>query len=180
MWNAGEIPVVFDRSGAVLAELHDEPEGALPYTDGDSAYQEDPANPYTGDTGENQGSISDIEDEGTPNSVTALRFQAGNEAAVADIVASFQATAAANSLMATGGARAANDGMNIAAAAQAHLQKHALKDFNFREQQELINEGVRDGVRARNMGDLQIQGTHYEALNDALGAEDFDDATLFA
>lgn len=212
-WGQGQTPVVFERAARTLATLHDEPEPALPSTDGGdermkpinhlhhgiphndqgtmpygyddlSEFREDhpevptrytnnPFDPYYGDSNDTgQDSIGDTEDSLSPNSVTAAGHATTHDASVADIVAQFQATAAAGQLMTSGGAPT-NDGMNIAAAAQAHLRKSALKDFNFHEQQELINEGARDRTRARNMGDLRIEGTHYEMLPDD------EDANLF-
>lgn len=50
------------------------------------------------------------------------------------------------------------------------VAKRALKDFSPSERRELINEGD-DGTRARNLGDLQIQGTHYAALEEQLASE---------
>ena len=45
-----------------------------------------------------------------------------------------------------------------------------LKDFSHAEQQALINEGL--DVQASNLDRLDIAGTHYEALDAALAAED--------
>lgn len=59
---------------------------------------------------------------------------------------------------------------DIAMAAQAFLKKTSVKDFTPAEQAELIGEG--EGVMARNLGDLQIEGTHYEALEEALQEEE--------
>lgn len=178
MWNEGTIPVIMDRSGT----LQSEPEGALPYTDGDQDQDPyaDSNNPYTGDSGDGQGEIPGLEDEGSPSSVTASR-EDEYDPAVADIVARFQATAAAGSLMSSGGGRSGGrEGFNdIAGAAQAFLgQRTALKDFNFSEQQELINEH-RGGARARNTDNLQIQGTHYELLDQARGADSLASDDLF-
>lgn len=52
------------------------------------------------------------------------------------------------------------------------LAKEAMKDFTFEEQQALINEGR--GDRARNFGDLRIEGTHYALIGDDIG----DDETI--
>ena len=52
------------------------------------------------------------------------------------------------------------------------MRKQALKDFNFHEQQELINEGALDNTMARNADVLKIEGTHYAALEEALAAEE--------
>jgi hypothetical protein len=50
------------------------------------------------------------------------------------------------------------------------MRKRALKDFTPSERRALIDEGD-DGTQARNLGDLQIQGTHYAALEEELAAE---------
>ncbi len=48
--------------------------------------------------------------------------------------------------------------------AQVPLNKEALKNFSFHEQQELINEGR--GQRARNFDRLDIEGTHYALIDE--------------
>lgn len=184
-WGQGRTPVVFDRAARTLATLHDEPEPALPFTDGADApgidpasrYSANPFDPYYGDSNDTgQDSIRDIEDSLSPSSVTAAGHSTADHASVADIVAQFQATAAAGALMSSGAAAPSNDGMNIAAAAQAHLRKSALRDFSWQEQQDLINEGARDRTRARNMNDLRIEGTHYEQLDQQRDPDnDYDD-----
>lgn len=148
--------------------LHDAPEPALPSTDGAEDVVETPGERYRAQmTPEISG------DDLTPSD--------GRTASVSDIVARFQATAAAASLQTTGGG--ASD-MDIAEAARAHLagrgiQRTALKDFGPTERHALITEGT--GARARNYGDLQIEGTHYAALEEALAHEHTLDATdLFA
>jgi 8-oxo-dGTP pyrophosphatase MutT (NUDIX family) len=158
-----------------LGSLHDEPEPALPSTDGAESElddQRDNADPSQYD--ENDAEL-------TPNTTLA---SAGG---AADIVARFQATAAATALgggEGTGGGRHTAQQANnkdIANAAKEFLTKRALKDFNFREQQELINEGDRDKAMARNSDVLNIDGTHYSALEAALAAEEAleDSAELF-
>jgi 8-oxo-dGTP pyrophosphatase MutT (NUDIX family) len=158
-----------------LSELHTQPEPALPSTDGaddDSLWTTDvdPAHQHTpmdGTSGrpdprdDMQQGVADLDSEGTPNSV---------HASVSDIVARFQATAAGKQL--NGEKTGKGDSVDIAAAAREYLQsgmkKSALKDFSFQEQQELIGEGAADNSRARNLDDLRIRGTHYEALDAAL------------
>jgi hypothetical protein len=54
--------------------------------------------------------------------------------------------------------------------AQAARQYLAVKKFNFAEQQALINEG--EDVLAANLGSLDIEGTHYEALEEAMAGAD--------
>lgn len=117
------------------ATLHMEPEGALPFTDGDGP------------------DLSDDESLTPPHT-----------ASVEGIVAAFQATAGH---LAPGGssgpARGRGDGLDVAAAAKAHLAKTALKDYSPAEQQMIINEGA--GVRAANLDRLDIADTHYATLS---------------
>jgi 8-oxo-dGTP pyrophosphatase MutT (NUDIX family) len=108
----------------------------------------------------------------TPNSYHASANPVDDLAA---IVAAFQTTAAAQDLMTPA---ESEDDQDIAKAASAHLAKTALKDFDFAEQQEIINEG-NDGRRARNLGDLQIQGTHYALIDEALARDGVDATGLF-
>lgn len=94
-----------------------------------------------------------------------------------DIVASFQRSAAARQY--AGGGPAQSDG-DIAAAAREFLSKTAdvLPDA---EAAELISEGR--GQRARNLGLLRLEGTHYEDQDDDLARrgmslDDFDDDVI--
>jgi 8-oxo-dGTP pyrophosphatase MutT (NUDIX family) len=195
-WNSqADTPTTLLPSGSYEGSLHDEPEAALPSTDGDrddfvpegqrghtprtdaatmphgyddlTEFQED--HPEFYQVPDTHGEINSVEDSATPNQFTG---------SVGDIVAQFQATTGARAIQEGGlkGDAADND---IAAAAQAHL-KTALKDFNFQEQQELINEGLVDHARARNFGSLDIGGTHYEALSKALGFDEDDPEELFS
>ena len=91
-----------------------------------------------------------------------------------DIVAAFQRSAAARQF--SGGAGRAADG-DIAGAARAYLSKTAdvLPDA---EAAALIAEGR--GERARNLGLLRLEGTHYEDEDSemerrGLSLDDFDD-----
>jgi hypothetical protein len=85
-----------------------------------------------------------------------------------DILAEFQQTAGYKKIM--GWDSETTGQTEVAAAAKAALAKMGAKDFNFVEQQELINEG--QGVRARNFGDLQIEGTHYAQLVDPIDEDE--------
>lgn len=191
------------------ATLHDEPEGALPTTDGADSLEEVEEHPNlvasTYEVPETNSSISPAESSGLPDDTrTASSCHSGELASswqdaesgksVEDIVARFQATAGAKALQSSGPSAPKGEDVSfdIAAAARAHLagnpitapgstQHTALKDFSYPEQQDLINEGARDKVRARNFGDLQISGTHYEALSHAIAAdgEDVDAEDLF-
>lgn len=167
--NLGALP-----GDGFLGSLHDEPEAALPSTDGAESELDDERQ----DAGLGQYDENDA--ELTPNTTLASAGSAQ------DIVARFQATAAAAALGGgkDGSHHAAQQASNkeIATAAKEFLSKKALKDFNYAEQQELINEGARDKTMARNSDVLKIQDTHYAALEAALAAEDAleDSAELFA
>ncbi len=94
-----------------------------------------------------------------------------------DIVASFQRSAAARQY--AGGGPARSDG-DIASSAREYLTKTAdvLPDA---EAAELISEGR--GQRARNLGLLRLEGTHYEDQDDDLTRrgvvlDDFDDDVI--
>lgn len=103
----------------------------------------------------------------TPNTYHSSRT-------AAEIVADFQKSAAAQALMMP----TDTDTDDIAAAARAHLSKSALADFSPAEQRELINEGTED-ARARNFGDLKIDGTHYALLEEAMLNGEVDPSGLF-
>ena len=97
-----------------------------------------------------------------------------------DIVASFQRSAAARQY-GQGGAGGASDS-DIAGAARQYLSRTAevLPDA---EAAELIAEGR--GQRARNLGLLRLEGTHYEDEDDALARrglslDDYDDDVVSA
>lgn len=157
--NLGALP-----GDGFLGSLHDEPEAALPSTDGAESELDDERQ----DAGLGQYDENDA--ELTPNTTLASTGSAQ------DIVARFQATAAAAALGGgkDGSRHAAQQASNkeIATAAKEFLSKKALKDFNYAEQQELINEGARDKTMARNSDVLNIEGTHYLALEAAFSAEE--------
>lgn len=165
----------------VYAMLHLEPEPALPSTDGaDDApttdqetmsfgyddlteFRED--HPAADPRADMHSEIGMLDQSYTPSPVHGSLQGKGS---VADIVAQFQATAAAKALATPDG----ESSEDVAQAAQEFLKKQALKDFNFHEQQELINEGAQDNTMARNVDVLKIEGTHYAALEEALAAEE--------
>jgi hypothetical protein len=188
--SAGGLDTASDEGSEAM--LHDEPEGALPGTDGslDSAvhdYDEcrsfspdasgglctncfHPASQHTGsaisptDLSLADGYDDDLSPEDTEIQTTGT---------LDDVVASFQA--GASHLAPTGGA---DEGGNadIAQAAREALSKMALKDFTPAEQQALLREG--DGSQARNLATLDLAGTHYEPLEAALSAMDDDEDWL--
>lgn len=159
--------------------LHDEPEAALPSTDGadddglwdtyvDPAHQHVPLDTTLGRPDPTDGMDSDVN---PAEALTPNQVRASKGAGVDAIVQQFQATAGGK-LLASG----SSDDRSIAEAAQAHLAKTALKAFTPSEQAELISEGA--GVRARNFGDLNIEGTHYANLEQALAQYDDPDDVL--
>lgn len=194
---------------AAAATLHDEPEPALPSTDG--AAEDDPrdaaierarhgefgyqggmdmfashgiptGNEYslpTNDVGVSSGgsaapglALKDADDDSLSPEDSSIQT-VGSAGSVADIVAAFQASQGAQTLQAGPGA---GDSSDIAAAAREFLAKTAMADFSPAEQQEIINEGSGGHVTAANLDRLQIEGTHYEALDRALaGIDDEDD-----
>jgi 8-oxo-dGTP pyrophosphatase MutT (NUDIX family) len=168
------------------AVLHDEPEPALPTTYGDEdatmrpaeMTQDDldpvPDNPPAQMVPDQDANIHLLNGGSSlPNSYHASAAPESQE--VADVIAAFQRTAAGQELAAA--TSKADD--DIAAAAKAHLAKEAAAKFDFAEQQELINEG-NDGRKARNLGDLKIEGTHYELLEAALAHQDADPSDIFS
>jgi 8-oxo-dGTP pyrophosphatase MutT (NUDIX family) len=178
--------------------LHAQPEPALPSTDGAAEDDEHGLGwlrpgTHQYEVPDTNSEISDIDQSVTPNSYHGAVARAAEAAVeepsgVSAIVARFQASAAAQGIMA-GSAQPAEGGDDVSfdftAAAREHLAKRsmtktALKDFDFAEQQALINEGKREGTRARNFGDLQIEGTHYKHLEAALGLDEADSEDLFA
>lgn len=135
-------PPAQDITSQTQATLHMEPEGALPFTDGDGP------------------DLTDDESL-TPPRAASL--------AVPDLVAQFQATA--GYLAPSGSPQAASaplqgrgDASDIAGAARAALAKMAVKDYTPAEQAAIINEG--HTVRAANLDRLDIGDTHYATLQD--------------
>lgn len=171
-----------DSLDSPLATLHDVPEGALPFTDGDledsTSGVEDPFHSQTGDNDSLDGdtdTIPNTEMEGSP--MENLGGVASRRS-IAEIVEQFQRTAGAAALQSGSEGSSAmgfSDG-EIAAVARerlAGLSKTALKNFSPEEQRELIGEG--QGSRARNFGNLQLEGTHYAPLQEALDAAGVND-----
>jgi hypothetical protein len=150
------------------ADLHEQPEGALPSTDG----SDDDIFGAAGDPTDPSGL-----EPTSPGFVST--------GSVEDIVAQFQATAGAQHLQSgSSGGAGGNDGLDIAAAAKHFLETGqkpaegglsttALKDYTLAEREQIINEG--EGVKAANLDRLDIAGTHYEHLEAALAAADNDE-----
>ena len=77
-----------------------------------------------------------------------------------DVVAQFQRSAAAQAVMSENRGQSNDD---LAAAASQFLQRTAGRNFSMAEQAELMNE--RHPLGARNLDQLDLGGTHYEAEN---------------
>lgn len=170
---SGENPVNDDPSNPLnfgaRATLHEEPEAALPSTDGD---------------------LDDAFDPGSPSGLEPESTGFVSTGGIEQIVADFQRTAGASTLAEGSGGGApgsGSDASDIAAAAkmfletgqtpaEGGLQATALKAFTPAEQQRIINEG--ENVRAANLDRLDIAGTHYEPLEAALAASDTDEEWL--
>jgi hypothetical protein len=141
-----------DSSGAE-AELHDEPEGALPETDG------------------SRPDITTDDESLSPDdqSIMTMGTQMGGDGMVLDdalapadsdeIIQRFQASAAGKALGSSGGASTGEGDFDIAAGARAHLAKLGMAQFSPGEQAALINEAP--NVTAANLDRLDIAGTHY-------------------
>jgi predicted Zn-ribbon and HTH transcriptional regulator len=150
--------------------LHDEPEAALPQTDGEldlgSGLPLSNGSPDGGSLGAGSVNI-----KGDPKSLESDTPSIMSTGGVDDIVASFQQKAAHLDPMSGNGDIAGVSGNgDIAAAARETLAKMAVKDFTPGEQATIINEG--QGVTAANLDRLDIAGTHYEPLEAALAARD--------
>lgn len=163
------------------ATLHDEPEAALPETDGNL---EDADIEPDDQSIQPMGSVSiqealaisarilhEAEAERTALAEREANQVGGDDDALdevsanpsedpEDVVSRFQATTAAAALMGSAPAASGSysDG-DIAA-----MAKQALKSFSPAEQAALINEGI--GERASNLDRLDIKGTHYAELDE--------------
>jgi 2'-5' RNA ligase len=139
---------------ASLAELHEEPEPALPATTGEDE-DEDEATTWSGYAGDpdpdpRTASTTDDGEVPEPGSPRLAWLMGSNGPAP----------------------QQGDKEMNIAQAAKAHLAKTALKSFTPAEQKQIIDEGSAEGVVAANLDRLQLEGTHYVALEEALQAAD--------
>ena len=132
---------------AFHGSLHDEPEAALPSTDGNAV----------------------VDDEMDPQNYDEI----GDDEQAASTIASVQGR---SWLMDGGAGNSSHNDSDIAKAARQHL-KTALKEFSAAEQAELINEG--EDVLASNLDKLQIEGTHYESLENQLQRAEEGGDTVF-
>lgn len=181
-----------DHPNGAEAILHDEPEPALPSTDGEVEHEglnygtsPDDLPINSGRPDISTGHPEDLSPQNTEIQLTGADgggdtsgFIGGDDLAGDEatpdgvspeeqsIVAAFQRSAGGKAIMAGAptGQPSQASGSDIAAAAREHLAKEGMKDFTAMEQAELINEGATDHRRASNFDRLNIQGTHYEAL----------------
>ncbi len=124
------------------ATLDDEPEGALPFTDGESGQD-----------------ITQSDQDYYPTDEQQNTKPYGGEGAAPSTIAWL------NPANSNKGVRAGD--MDIAKAAKDYLMtSEAVKTFTYAEQQEIINEG--EGVTAANLDRLRLEGTHYEQLEEQI------------
>lgn len=145
------------ESAAVLeSELHDEPEPALPQTTGEDEEDDEDADQPEDGGQRTPDSVADPQDEVLP--------QDGVQAHLA-----LRGTDSHAWLLGSGVDQSNED---IARAARETLAKQSVKTFSLAEQAEIIDEGSDDQTRARNLDSLDLEGTHYLGLEDALEEDD--------
>jgi hypothetical protein len=159
------LPRVASEEGSE-ATLHEEPEGALPETDGEDHTASMGDVDLTGGSGiGGTGEALGLGNEDLSPEDPSIQTQGA-----AGIVAEFQRSAAARKLL-DGGRPGDTSGSDIARAAQEHLAKVAA-NFTRAEQDALIHESP--GTQASNTDRLSIEGTHYADL-EAMGEDGDDD-----
>lgn len=151
------------------ATLNDEPEPALPSTDGSMVSNTEG---LLGDQSDQMHATYDDALSPESESIQTIGSAVQDDPSIAAIVAEFQRTAGAQVIMKDSGhGNAGPSDMDIAAAARAHLEgKTAMRAFSPEEQRTLINEQGRAG----NVDRLDIADTHYATL-DAIRGEDDDE-----
>lgn len=179
-WGRINSPTMYPRLGAALnteefwqrlasvfagveTTLHDDPEPALPFTDGEEHTASMGDVDLTGGSG-----IGEMGDEDLSPEDPSIMTQGSAQ----DIVAAFQRSAGAKHLM-DSGKPGDTSNSDIAGAAEAYLQKTAASatEFSLAEREALINESP--GVQASNTDRLDIAGTHYAELEvQAMNEED--------
>lgn len=160
-----------DSDEGAEAILHDEPEAALPSTDGDVSVPlpRHDQNVMPADSSGMPNGKSPWQDPGNDEELTPDDLSLATMGSVDAIVADFQKSAGH---LATDAAATAGNA-DIAAAAREFLSKEAVATFSPAEQAEIINEGV--DQRAANLDRLDIAGTHYEHVEASLSDLEDDD-----
>lgn len=171
-WGRINSPTMYPRLGSndgAEATFHEEPEPALPSTDGEDHTASLGDVDLTGGSGiggsESIGAMGD--DELSPENPSMQTMGAQ------EIVAAFQRSAGAKHLM-DSGKPGDTSNSDIAGAAEAYLQKTSASatEFSLAEREALINENP--GVQASNTDRLDIAGTHYEELDKHASMEEDD------
>jgi hypothetical protein len=154
---------VKSKSEGAEAMFHEEPEPALPSTDG----EDHTASLGDVDLVDGEG-LREMGDDALSPENPSMQAMGAHE-----IVAAFQRSAGAKHLM-EGGKPGDTATSDIAGAAEAYLQKTAASatEFSLAEREALINESP--GVQASNTDRLDIEGTHYAELEAQAMAEEDD------
>lgn len=165
------------RTDGSESTLHEEPEAALPSTDGN--YVTRSSEPQLATLPQYRTDSKDIntdpwskghfinEEDGKQSELTSDYESLQSQGSVDDIVAQFQATA--SHLVGSDVGPAVGDS-DIAKAAKQYLEKTSMKVFSPAEQSAIINEGQH--VRAANYDRLNIEGTHYEQVEASLNEDE--------
>lgn len=153
-----EDPERIERANeGVQATLHDEPEPALPVTDGEEHTASMGDVDLVGGSGiGGAGETLTMGNEDLSPEDPSIQTQGSSS-----IVAEFQRSAAAQSLM-NSGSKGDTSTADIARAAEEFLAKKTAASFTRAEQDALIHESP--GVQASNTDRLDIEGTHYAEL----------------
>ena len=171
------------RTDGSEGTLHEEPEAALPSTDGNYVTRHTEPElavlPQKRTDGKDvgrlmAGSNSTEEEDGKFSAISPDYESLQSQGSVDDIVAQFQATA---SHLDGGNAGPAVGDSDIAKAAKQYLEKTSMKVFSPAEQAAIINEGEK--VRTANFDRLDIVGTHYVEVEATLKQEDESDTLWF-
>lgn len=130
------------------ATLHDEPEPALPSTDG--------AAPGANDATWGPPPLAGFE---APDTGDTESIESTTPAEIADGIHTMSSVIPGDPRLAWLMDGKSTGDVDIASAAQAWLAKTAVKDFSPAEQKQIIDEGL--DVRASNLDRLDLDGTHY-------------------
>jgi uncharacterized Zn finger protein (UPF0148 family) len=163
---------LFEASGDDGAEaiLHEEPEAALPSTDGVTVdLPRHDQNVMPAESAGMPSGKSPWQDPGNDEELTPEDLSIATMGSVDSIVAEFQKSA--GHLAVDGAVNA--DNSDIAAAAREFLSKESVKTFTPAEQAAIINEGA--DQKAANLDRLDITGTHYEQVEASLSDLEDDD-----
>lgn len=153
---SGEDEAMRDVFGDHEAMLNDDPEPALPSTDGSAGDEIDHM------VAQAMGVNASLSGQTAPQAAPGLSWlmEGVGHATASSAADSGDIAAAAAAFLETG---QVPDG---------GIQAQAGKRFSPAEQMQIINEGEGEGVTAGNLGLLDISGTHYEALEASLSDDE--------